>query len=409
MAAPGADDPVTVLRHGSAQALSLALMRARNRTLQWLAAFEDAGALRLVEVDRFSPPAWLGGHAGWFQEWWIARHVQRGRGDAADAQSLRLASIEPDADRWWHPQASTRAERWAMDLPLDEALRAWLMATFETTLELLAQTPDGDDALFVFRAALWHEHTLGEAFAELAQALDLTPAVLGGLWPEPPQRAARAAVALPARRWTLGSGRGGFVPELEKWAHEVALPATEIDAQPVSWAQYAEFVDDGGYDERRWWSDAGWAWLRAHVHEHGPRLPRYVEQMRRGVLLRDRGRVVHAAATQPVRHVTFHEAQAWCRWAGRRLPTEAEWEHAACAAASRGFAWGDVWEWVADRAQPYPGYTPGALARPQPAVAQAVLRGASWLTAPALRHPKARRFADPARDQGFCGFRSCAL
>jgi ergothioneine biosynthesis protein EgtB len=409
MATPGADDPVTVLRHGSAEALSLALMRARNRTLQWLAAFEDAGALRLVEVDRFSPPAWLAGHAGWFQEWWIARHVQRGRGDAADAQSLRLASIEPDADRWWHPQASTRAERWAMDLPLDEALRAWLMATFETTLDLLAQAADGDDALFVFRAALWHEHTLDEAFAELAQALDLTPAVLGELWPEPPQRAARAPVALPARRWTLGSGRGGFVPELEKWAHEVALPATEIDAQPVSWAQYAEFVDDGGYDERRWWSDAGWAWLHAHVHEHGPRLPRYVEQMRRGVLLRDRGRVVHAAATQPVRHVTFHEAQAWCRWAGRRLPTEAEWEHAACAAASRGFAWGDVWEWVADRAQPYPGHAPGALARPQPAAAQAVLRGASWLTAPALRHPKARRFADPARDQGFCGFRSCAL
>lgn len=114
MAAPGADDPVTVLRHGSAEALSLALMRARNRTLQWLAAFEDAGALRLVEVDRFSPPAWLAGHAGWFQEWWIARHVQRGRGDAADAQSLRLASMSPTptAGGTPRPAPAPSAGRW---------------------------------------------------------------------------------------------------------------------------------------------------------------------------------------------------------------------------------------------------------------------------------------------------------
>lgn len=407
-AVPEADDP-DVLRHGGRELLSLALMRARNRTLQWLAAFESHGARAAgcEDAERFSPPQWLAGHAGWFQDWWIARHVQRARGAAADPQGPRLASIEPDADRWWHPQASTRAERWSLDLPEGEALRQWLMATFETTLDLLAQLrDDGDDALFVFRAALQHELRLHEAQAELAQALGLPAAGTEGLRAPLPTRSPRERVVLPARRWTLGSAPGGFVPALEQWAHEVALPEGEIDAQPVSWAQYAEFVEDGGYDQRRWWSDEGWAWLQAQVRHAGPRCPRYVEQLRHGVALREQDRLVRAAGTQPARHVSAFEAEAWCRWAGRRLPTEAEWERAAATATGRGFAWGDVWEWVADRARPYPG---GAAV---PAVAAAggrVLRGASWLTAPALRHPKARRFAAPTRDQGFCGFRSCAL
>jgi ergothioneine biosynthesis protein EgtB len=404
-----AEDPVVVLRHGGADALSLALMQARNRTLRWLAVFESVPVSPPpADAGRFSPPAWLAGHAGWFQDWWIARHVQRTRGDAADPRSPRLASIEPAADRWWHPRASRRAERWRLDLPQGDELRAWLMASVETTLDLLAQAGEGDDALHFFRAALWHELRLAEAWAELAQALDLPAPLLEGLWPDPPVPGPGAPLALPAGRWRLGSGRGGFVPEAEKWAHELALPEGEIDVRPVAWAQYAEFVADGGYDERRWWSDEGWAWLQAEQAERGARVPRYVEQLRRGVVLRERGRLVHAPAAQPARHVTYHEAQAWCRWAGRRLPTEAEWERAACSLGARGYVWGEVWEWVADRARPYPGYEPGALAAPVPAGLR-VLRGASWLGAPALRHPRARRYADPARDHGFCGFRSCAL
>ena len=406
--APFSDDPVAVLRHGGADALSLALMQARNRTLRWLSVFESVPAQLPPDAGRFSPPAWLAGHAGWFQDWWIARHVQRARGDAADPRAPRLASIEPAADRWWSPQASRRDQRWQMDLPQGDELRAWLMASFETTLDLLAQAGEGDDALFVFRAALWHELRLTEAWAELAQASDLPATLLEGLWPDGPALPARPALALPAGRWRLGSDRGGFVPEAERWAHERVLPESQIDARPVVWAQYVEFVADGGYDERRWWSDAGWAWLQAEQSEQGARVPRYVEQVRRGVVLRERGRLVHAPATQPVRHVTHHEAQAWCAWAGRRLPTEAEWERAECSLAARGFVWGEVWEWVADRAAPYPGHAPGALAVPAPA-GQRVLRGASWLGAPALRHPRARRWADPARDHGFCGFRSCAL
>lgn len=400
-----ADTPAA-LRHGGREVLSLALMRARNRTLQWLAAFEAAGELPALDVETFSPPQWLAGHAGWFHEYWIARHVQRSRGAAADARGVRLASIEPRADRWWDPAQSTPAERWAMDLPDGEATRAWLAETFETTLDLLGNARETDDDLHAFRAALHHEAGLDEAFAELAMACDLPAATTSELRPPMPVRAARPPIGLPARRWSLGSGRAGFVPEAERWAHEVTLPEFEIDAQAVTWAQFAEFVEDGGYDDRRWWSDTGWAWLQAQVALHGPRCPRHVEQIRRGVALREQGRLTRVPPLQAARHVTAHEADAWCRWAGRRLPTEGEWECAAATAAGRGFVWGDVWEWVAGRARFYPGHEGGA----GDAAADArVQRGASWLTAPVRRHPKARRFATAEFDQGFCGFRSCSV
>jgi formylglycine-generating enzyme required for sulfatase activity len=111
-------------------------------------------------------------------------------------------------------------------------------------------------------------------------------------------------------------------------------------------------------------------------------------------------------------HLSRHEAEAWCRWAGRRLPTEPEWELAAATGASRGYAWGDVFEWVAGSARAWPGAgpaTPGTLDAIPAAGTQGVLRGASFATRLRWRHPKARRFAPPASDSAFCGFRSCAF
>ncbi len=114
--------------------------------------------------------------------------------------------------------------------------------------------------------------------------------------------------------------------------------------------------------------------------------------------------------TQPVVHVNAHEAEAWCRWAGRRLPSEVEWEVAAHQGASRGFRWGEVWEWTASSFRPYPGFE----AHPwrdysQPCFdTHRVLRGASVATPRRLRDPKFRHFALPARDELFSGFRSCA-
>ena len=118
----------------------------------------------------------------------------------------------------------------------------------------------------------------------------------------------------------------------------------------LAWARYVEFAQDGGYDEPGVWTDAGWSWAQAVQR----RAPRYVEQLRQGVVRQHRGRLRQAGGGQPAVHLSRHEAEAWCRWAGRRMPTEAEWEVAA--AHGDGFAWGEVWEWTANDFAPYPGF-----------------------------------------------------
>ena len=107
----------------------------------------------------------------------------------------------------------------------------------------------------------------------------------------------------------------------------------------------------------------------------------------------------------------WYEADAWCRWAGRRLPSEVEWEAAAHQGASRGWRWGDVWEWTATTFRPYPGFAPGPLRDYSQAAfgTHKVLRGASFATRSRMKHPKYRNFFLPERDDIFVGFRSCAL
>ena len=399
------DDPLAA-RQAGRDLLSLLLMDARNHLLQRIAQDESLPALRLAAA------------AGHYQEQWISCHVQRGRGEGCDVASVRLAGLEPALEAWLLAEAETPGQG-----PTPERLRGYLAQTLDITLDLLSTTPETDDALHFYRQALLHEDRLCEALDERLRT---------GM---PPARVARDALWMPAQRWELGSAKqgsakqgsarglpgAGWVPALERWAHEVRTPEFEIDAQPVNWAQFVEFADDGGYDRQGLWTDAGWAW----VQETGRRAPAHVEQLRGGVLvLRGHGEsasLQRAAAGQPVMHLTRHEAQAWCQWAGRRLPTEPEWEIAASTASSRGFVWGDVFEWVAGSARLWPDAgapAPGALdCLPgqdpgqdiAPSSATGVLRGGSFATRARWRHPKARRFVRTDTDTPFCGFRSCAF
>jgi iron(II)-dependent oxidoreductase len=396
------------MRAAGKELLSLGLMDARNHTLRWLSVLEDAlgaSGLAVPKAPEIDPPLWLLGHVGWFQERWIPRNVHLQRGSRADPTRPRLASVLPRADACYDPAQAARDERWTLDLPDLRTTRQYLADTVDLTLELLESARETDDALYFFRLALFHEDMQGEAFAETAQTLGLplggAPGLLHG-WPTTPSR---EPLLFPATRWPLGSAPDGFVFDNEKWTHEVPVPEFEIDAQPVSWAQYAEFVEDGGYDEPRWWSDDGFAWLM----QQGRRVPRHVDQMRQAVMQRRFGRLTRVPLSQPVVHVSWHEAEAWCRWAGRRLPAEVEWE-AAAQSYSRGFAWGSVWEWTASTFRPYPGFAPDPwVAYSQPAFgSHKVLRGASVATRSRLHHPKFRRFAPADRDHLFCGFRSCA-
>ena len=406
------------IRQAGADLLSLALMDARNRTLGWLTVFD--GLDWRDGSDEVDPPVWLAGHAGWFQERWLARQVQRGRGARADRSGPRLASIEPWADAWFDPQSRSRADRWQHEWA-SGMVRDYLAATLETTLELLDKATASDDGLYMHRLVLAHEDRIGEALAACAQVLDLPAergqqAIAQGLWPGLPSRARREPLWLGGQAWQLGSPDRGWSPEAERPAHTVPVEAFEIDAQPVSWGQFAEFIDDSGYDDRGLWTDSGWDWLNGRLGDRR-RAPRHVAQANGGILAQRLGRLQRLPSAQSALHVTAHEAQAWCRWAGRRLPTEAEWELAACNAGSRGFAWGDGLEWVLGAAGPYPGApaapslldafpgTGGAGAGQSPG---RVLRGGSAFGSSRLCHPRARRYAAAGDDTLFTGFRSCA-
>ena len=406
----------TDMRRAGRELLSLALMDARNHTLHLLAAYGEARAtvgLPVPERAELELPAWLGGHIAWLAEYWISRNSQRSLGVGGPADAVRLASIEPMADRWFNPALAPHDVRWPLQLPDLQAVRAYLLDTLESTRELLDKAPENDKGLYFFRAALFHEDLRGEQLLTMAQTLGL-PLKLALPAPSQP----REAVRVPAGRWLLGSAPGGFVFDLEKWAHEIEVPEFEIDAQPVSWAQYVEFVDDGGYDRPQWWRPEGWEWLQREAQQEGRRGPRYVEQIgvASGAVMQTHfGRATRMSGSQCAMHLSWWEADAWTRWAGRRLPTEVEWEMAAHSAARLGFRWGEVREWTASTLRPWPGFAPDAWTRhttleaaPQFGRAR-VQRGASFATRARMKHPKFRGFALPERDDGFVGFRSCAL
>lgn len=386
-------------RQAGREPLSLALMDARNHTLHLLGLCEAHG----VGLDgRAGDPLWLAGHAGWFAESWIGRNAQRHQGAACPQRPTRLASSQPQADLWWGDAAEQGADV--------ATTRAFLLEQLESTLELLDKAPQDDAGLYFYRLAVLHEDLRGEDMLVQAQRLGVPVPLLAR---EP--RRPSAALAMPATRWRMGARSAGLVLDNEQGSHVVALPEFEIDARPVSWAQFVEFVDDGGYDRADLWHPDGWAWLeQQQALDEGRRGPRYVEQIgvASGAVLQQRfGRPVRMAAHHPAMHVSWWEADAWCRWVGRRLPAEAEWEYAACTAARRGFDWGGVHEWMAGTLQPWPGFVPGPWAGySAPAMGRArALRGASFATRARLHDPVFRGFAQPDDDARFVGFRSCAL
>lgn len=405
------------MRAAGRDLLSVALMDARNHSLhlagQLAVRSPPAGLAADVHPD-VNPLLWELGHIGWFQERWIARNMQRSRGRLCDPGATRLPSLEPSADLWWDEAQVSREQRWAASLPDLDTLRGYLLATLETSLELLEKAAETDDGLYFYRLALAHEDMHCEDLIMMAQVLG-QPMEVEVPGPLP----ARAPLLVNATRWRMGSpDTGGFSFDNERPVHAVSVPEFEIDAQAVSWAQYVEFVDDGGYDRPELWLTDGWQWLQRKAHAEGPeaggRGPRFVQQIgvASGAVMQTRfGATRRMSARQSVLHVSWWEADAWCRWAGRRLPSEVEWELAASTITRRGFRWGDVWEWTGSTFRPYPGFVSDPWRDySQPCFGtHKVLRGASFATRERMKSPRFRRFELPGCDAVFAGFRSCSV
>lgn len=378
------------VRSGGRAAVQRALMAARERTLaiaQAYAAQLGSAGMRVPYRPTLNPPLWELGHVGWFQEYWIGRNRERGRGIDCDPAHERAPSLLHEADSFYDSGKVEHRSRWELPLPDAAATRRYLAEVLARTLELLDGLPAGasDADLYFFRLASLHEEMHAEAACYMARALGVplprSPIALAPV-------AAQAEVEVPAQLFRLGYEGPGFAFDNELGPHDVRVDAFKIDAQPVTWARFIEFAQDGGYEKRQWWDDPGWDWLQQS------------------------GRPEHEAQAQRPQeaavHLSAHEAKAWCRWAGRRLPTEAEWECAALTAEH--FSWGQVWEWTASAFQPYPGFRPHPY-RDYSAPwfgSRVVLRGACPATSPILAHPRYRNFFEPHRTDVFSGFRSCA-
>jgi gamma-glutamyl hercynylcysteine S-oxide synthase len=374
------------LRRGDARTLEAALTALREQTLAQFDAVVDAlqGQLHVAYDERINLTLWELGHVGWFEEFWISRNSQRLRGAAAQLEAARGAPLRPGADALYDSSTVAHGRRWHLALPDAVRTRTALAQIRERTLSLLRSAATDDDALYFFRLILAHEAMHHEAGLMIAQHLG---------WPitaAAPRPAAQTRRELDVAGGTLhlGTHDGGFAFDNELGAHDVAVAAFRIDSAPVTWRDLLPWFESG-------------ATLPAHVtrddaFEHGFKRAAF-------------GRWIALDLDAPALHLNAHDAQAWCEWAGRRLPTEHEWVWAQQEWAG-DFESGQVWEWTASPFTPFPGFTPHPYRDySQPWFdGRPVLKGGSFATQPFMRHAHYRNFFEPHRSDAFAGFRSCA-
>ena len=363
-----------------------------------------------------------------------------------------LPSILAGADQFYNSATVTHEARWVLPLPNIEATQRYLENVTELVLERLQREPDNETLRYFAELSVYHEDMHGEALTYTRHTHGYS-----AIAPEASNYAPRSPMPLgdvefSGGRFLLGADRSehSFVFDNEKWAHEIFVTPFAMAKTAVSNSEFHAFVEADGYARGEFWSDAGWAW-REHANAHHPF---YWQRRDDEWFIRefDRWLPLTVRADAAIIFVNWFEAEAYCRFAKRRLPTEAEWEFAAsgtekrkqpwieignapkaapianldgiCARSQSVCAfpdsdspegvrqlWGNVWEWCADWFAPYPGYVRDPYQEySEPWFGDhKVLRGGCWATRSRLLRNTWRNFYTPDRRDVFAGFRTCAL
>ncbi len=407
--------PVACARTLAGRDLAAAQRETRATTLHHLSLWQSLGlpGSILPELRAFNPPAWEAGHIAWFQEYWLNRNPERLAGVAARPDAARGPAWLENADALYNSSQVAHGTRWHLPLPDDDILRAYLVETLSASLALLERQAEGDAALYFHRLALFHEDMHNEAAIYMANhAAALLGLTLEGFAPagvtsdmaggdcEPP--ASPQTLVLSGGSVVLGWPAAGFAFDNECPPQMVTVADSRIDATLTTVQDFLAFMAADGYHTARWWTAAGWAWRQAEQRE----LPAF-HRWRAGTLERCWfGQWRALRASDPVLHASAHEADAYCAWAGRRLPSEGEWMLAV--RTQNRFRWGDAWEWTRDAFAPFPGF----VAHPYEDYSQPwfhthrLLKGASPATHARLRDPRYRNFYPAGRTDIFCSFRT---
>jgi iron(II)-dependent oxidoreductase len=410
--------------HDLKDALAGDLDGARRRSLDLLDPLSEEDQIT-QHSPLMSPLVWDLAHVGHYEELWLLRAV------------ARTQPMNPLHDDIYDAFRHARRDRSRLALLGPAEARSHIAVVRGRVLDVLERV-EFDPATpllaegFVYRMVAQHEHQHDETMLATLQLMGRpyphtgTPAPAGR-----PLR--RAEVLIPGGPFMMGTDSDPWAYDNERPAHPVDVAPFWIDTVPVTNAGYAEFVAAHGYEEPRWWSEAGWKWRQ----DADLTAPEFWQAEGGGSfsLLRY-GERIPFPAEELVQHVCFYEAEAYAAWAGKRLPTEAEWEKAAHGAdkaranlGQRHFGpapvgaypggasafgveqmLGDVWEWTSSDFEPYPGFASFPYKEYSEVFYGSdykVLRGGSWATHPLVARTTFRNWDFPIRRQIFAGFR-CA-
>ena len=391
-------------RQLSGTALANALQDSRARSLSLVQDLTDA-QWKPPRQPGINPIAWELAHLAWFAEFWILRGPHQ-----RDANGFAQAQLPPRRfapDTIYDSAQLAHAQRWQIDLLDRIALAERMAAQLQACIEAIPASVADDAALYFHRLALFHEDMHGEAFCWMRAALAF-PAPSGVTIPEVPMN---HPLHVSAGDYHCGfvvdeSGLTGFAFDNELPAFAQPIRALEIDSAPVSVAAFLHFIEVGGYDEARFWPAEAGQW-RA---QSGLRHPARWRKNGSSWEMRWFDQWLPLPPQMPAMHLNAYEAEAYCHWAQRRLPSAVEWEYVAKNRPD--FHWGhSVWEWTSGSFLPYAGFTPGPYQEySAPWFGNhRELRGGAFATHARMHDARYRNFFQPHRNDIFAGFRTVAL